>query len=74
VLFAEGEALVEPVSIPQAKGVQFLSDGYGVSSALAQVAAALELPAAAADPGLSVESQGPDSEAEHMNSESPSAS
>ena len=35
-VFAAGEALSEPIRLPQLEGIEFLTDGYGPSSALTQ--------------------------------------
>lgn len=73
VVFAEGKVSFEPVKMPQARGVLFVTDGYGISCALAQVGAALELPVAT-ESVTRADSEGSSPEAEGMNTENPSAS
>jgi hypothetical protein len=63
---------VEPMTLSSAQGLQFVTDGFGPSSALVQIARALELPAGALP--VAALTQGTDSQAEGMDSESPSAS
>ena len=80
VVFAGSDRSDQPVQIPQAQGLQFLTDGYGATSAVIQVARALGIPEVRLDlnPGLEFAQDasqgGPDSQAEDMNAENPSAS
>jgi hypothetical protein len=73
VIFAGGKPSDKPVTLSSLQGVQFLTDGYGISCALRQVASALglsevEVPLETAD------ALGPDTEAKDMDLGSPSAS
>lgn len=82
VIFAGGKPSDEPVKLPSLKGVQFLTDGYGISCALRQVAAALSLREAEvpseqfiAESGLETSGTfGPDAEAKDMDLGGSSAS
>jgi hypothetical protein len=61
----------EPVTLASAQGLQFVTDGFGPSRALIQVARALDLPVGELPAALT---QGADPQAEDVNEASPSAS
>jgi hypothetical protein len=77
VIFSEGEAPTETITVASLKGVSFVTDGYGPSSALAQTGLALGIALERAIAPLSLfadgESQGPGAEAENIDPADPAA-
>jgi hypothetical protein len=64
ILFTEGEDPREAITLDKLEGIYFLTDGYGPTSALRQVdaalrAAGLEITLSAVEPEASPESEGP---------------
>ena len=72
VVFGKGERSDEPVTLSSIQGLQFVTDGHGPSSSLAQVARALDLAPSPVTADSAFE-QGTDAQAKGVDGESPAA-